>query len=70
MKPNEYFSCKAYLVRYNRTTEPYMINKDGYFICWATSPEDAKSKIDQLVSKNEEVSIVTHHYINRPASLC
>jgi len=49
MKTSEYFAYKGYLVRYNRTTESYMINKDGFFIGWASSPENAKSIIDSLV---------------------
>jgi hypothetical protein len=47
--PNEYFSYKGYLVRFNRTTESFMINKDGYFIGWAKTVQEAKATIDQLV---------------------
>jgi hypothetical protein len=49
MRSNEYFAYKGYLVRLNQITESYMINKGGFFIGWAKSPEEAKSIIDQLV---------------------
>ncbi len=48
MKNSEYFAYKGYLVRYNRTTESYMINKEGYFIGWSRSPDEVKSIIDSL----------------------
>jgi hypothetical protein len=47
--PENYFAYRGYLVRLNITTGSYMINKDGFFIGWASSPERAKKTIDQLV---------------------
>lgn len=55
LHPHEYFAYRGYLVRYNRTTESYMINKDGFFIGWAKSPENAERIINQLVSPYDEV---------------
>ena len=53
--PIEHHGYRGYLIRWSAFTmhkpdNTVWIEKDGHFICWANNADEAKQKIDELLS--------------------